>query len=143
MATILEFMSEDHDRLDGIFSRFKKLNADDPARATAPFTDFKDGLLRHILWEEDVLFPIFEEATGMRDSGPTAVMRMEHRQIEKILEDIAGKVLEGERVEIEALQNDLLEVLGSHNEKEEGILYPAIDNLIGEQEREKVIARLI
>jgi len=143
MATILEFMSEDHDRLDAVFEQFKRLKADDRERMKALFADFKTGLLRHIGWEEDILFPIFEKATGMRDSGPTAVMRMEHRQIEKVLEEIASRVLSGELAGIETLQNDLLEVLGSHNNKEEGILYPATDNLISDEEKERVIARLI
>lgn len=142
MVTILEFLSADHDRLDAIFTRFGN-EAEEQNRPQALFAEFKTGLLRHIVWEEDILFPIFEEATGMHDSGPTAVMRQEHRQIEKILDQIEAKVLDGERGGIDTLQNDLLGVLGPHNDKEEGILYPAIDNLIDDPERERVLARLI
>jgi len=36
----------------------------------------------------------------------------------------------------------LLEVLGSHNQKEENILYPAIDNLTNEQEKKQAIERM-
>jgi regulator of cell morphogenesis and NO signaling len=142
MATILEFMSVDHDRLDEIFEGFKKLKQDDIDGAKTLFLDFKAGLEQHIVWEEDILFPIFEEGTGMRDTGPTAVMRMEHRQIRSFLEEIGEKVLMGELQEIDEAKTGLLEVLGSHNQKEENILYPAIDSLTSEQEKEQAITRM-
>jgi iron-sulfur cluster repair protein YtfE (RIC family) len=136
-------MSVDHDRLDDKFEGFEKLKADDIDGARTSFLDFQAGLLRHIAWEEDILFPIFEQETGMRDAGPTAVMRMEHDQIKKFLEEIAGKVLAGELEGIDEVKTGLLEVLGSHNQKEENILYPAIDNLTSEDEKEKVIEKMM
>ena len=141
MATILEFMSDDHNRLDAIFDELA--GEATPAGASELFADFKAGLSRHIGWEEDILFPIFEDASGMHDSGPTAVMRMEHRQIEKVLEEIDLKVSEGELTALGGLQKDLLAVLGPHNDKEEGILYPATDEMIDDAERQQVIAKLI
>ena len=142
MTTIFEFMSVDHDRLDEIFEGFKKLKEDDINGAGKLFLDFKTRLSQHIAWEEGVLFPVFEEKTGMRDTGPTAVMRMEHRHIENFLEAIGEKVLAGELEGVDAAEAGLLEVLGSHNQKEENILYPAIDNLTSEQEKEQMIASM-
>ena len=142
MTTILEFMSVDHDRLDHTFEEFKKLKKDDINRARVLFLNFKAGLEKHIVWEEDILFPIFERGTGMHDTGPTAVMRMEHRQIKNFLEEIGEKVLAGELEGVDALEIGLLEVLGSHNQKEENILYPAIDNLTSEQEKQQAIAKM-
>ena len=138
-TTILEFMSEDHDRLDNLFEEFNKLRKSDISRAKPLFLNFSTGLQAHIAWEEDILFPIFERATGMRDAGPTAVMRMEHRQIKNFLEAISGKVLADE---LDELSIKLLEVLGSHNMKEENILYPAIDDLTNEQEKKQAIERM-
>lgn len=142
MTTILEFMSVDHDRLDNIFSELMALGAGDGERAQALFGDFRSGLERHIVWEEDLLFPIFERATGMRDAGPTAVMRMEHRQIRDILEQIDQTLLADSPPAITDLAKALLEVLGSHNHKEEHILYPAIDNVAEEQERQQAIDQM-
>jgi regulator of cell morphogenesis and NO signaling len=142
MTTITEFMGLDHDRLDDIFERFKPLKEDDLNGASALFDEFKAGLLRHIVWEEDILFPIFEEATGMRDTGPTAVMRMEHRHIKDFLAAISEKIQTEQLEGIDEAENRLLESLGSHNQKEEAILYPTIDNLIGAQGTEQVIAKL-
>ena len=142
MTTILEFVSADHDRLDNIFEEFKALKHNDIDRAKTLFLDFQTGLQQHIVWEEDILFPIFEQGTGMRDTGPTAVMRMEHRQIKHFLEEIGEKVLTGELEGIDEAKIGLLEVLGAHNQKEENILYPAIDNLTSEQDKEKAIQRM-
>ncbi|OGR75277.1 MAG: hypothetical protein A2X40_06035, partial [Elusimicrobia bacterium GWC2_65_9] len=98
----------------------------DPAAAKEKFKGFLKGLTRHIVWEEDVLFPIFEQRTGMRDSGPTAVMRMEHRQIKGHLDEIHEKVRVADPNSDES-ESALLEVLKGHNMKEEHILYPSID----------------
>jgi len=142
MTTIFEFMSMDHDRLDNIFEEFKKLKVSDINGARTLFLDFKAGLQTHIAWEEEILFPIFERETGMRDAGPTAIMRMEHRHIKNFLEEISEKVLAGDLEGIDEAEIGLLEVLGSHNQKEENILYPAIDNLTSEQEKEQSITRM-
>lgn len=75
----------------------------------------------------------------MQDSGPTAVMRMEHRRIKNFLEEIHKKVLAGELEGIATAETGLLEVLRSHNQKEEHVLYPAIDNFVSEQEREEAL----
>ena len=142
MTTIFEFMSMDHDRLDNIFEAFKNLKKSDISGARRSFLEFKAGLQAHIAWEEDILFPIFERETGMRDTGPTAVMRMEHSQIKNLLEEIGQQVLAGDLEESDEAETNLLEVLGSHNQKEESILYPAIDNLTSEQEKEQAIAKM-
>ena len=142
MTTIFEFMSTDHDRLDNMFEGFKNLKKDDMSGARRLFLDFKTGLQAHIAWEEDILFPIFERGTGMHDTGPTAVMRTEHRHIKNFLEEISEKVLAGAVEGIDEAEIGLLEVLGAHNQKEENILYPAIDNLTSEQEKEQAITRM-
>jgi len=143
MTTIFEFMSRDHDRLDNIFEEFKKVRISDMSNSAPLFHDFKAGLQAHIAWEEDIMFPIFERETGMRDAGPTAVMRMEHQHIKKFLEEIGAKIQMGELQGIDEAEIGLLGVLGSHNQKEENILYPALDNLTGEQEKEQVISRMM
>ncbi|HAJ76949.1 MAG TPA: hypothetical protein DCM64_10900 [Gammaproteobacteria bacterium] len=142
MTTLFEFMSIDHDRLDDLFEEFNKLAKSDMGKAKSLFDNFRAGLQRHIIWEEDILFPIFERATGMHETGPTAVMRMEHGQIKNILAAIHEKVLAGESDGIDGLGTQLLGVLGPHNVKEENILYPAIDDLTNEQEKKQAIERM-
>jgi iron-sulfur cluster repair protein YtfE (RIC family) len=127
MESITAHFGADHDRLDGLFTEFQSLKRKDPAAAKEKFKGFLKGLTRHIVWEEDVLFPLFEKRTGMTDSGPTAVMRLEHRQIKVHLDAIHDKVRVADP-ESDAAEAALLQVLKEHNMKEERILYPAIDN---------------
>ena len=92
--TISVFFEKHHDRLDALFQSFQTLKRHDVAKAQEAFKEFKLGLQRHIVWEEDLLFPLWEEKTGMCDGGPTFVMRNEHRQIGEQLESIHHKVVE-------------------------------------------------
>jgi regulator of cell morphogenesis and NO signaling len=139
--TISEFYEQDHDRLDELFKTFQKLKRSDFAKAKESFKEFKFGLQRHIVWEEDVLFPLWEEKTGMSEGGPTFVMRAEHRQIGQQLEAIHRKV-QDQNPDCEQEERGLLDLLGSHNMKEERVLYPAIDQLTSAQERETVFQNM-
>lgn len=131
------FYSHDHDELDGYFNKFKDTKRKNYPLAKEYFKQFKFGLQRHILWEEDILFPIFEEKTGMKENGPTAVMRQEHTQIKSLLEELHKKV-QRKDPESDRQEEDLWTVLKAHNYKEENILYPAIDQLASDEEKEKL-----
>src|SRR5262245_65377049 len=92
VQTVMDKFAADHDRLDALLAEFRRLKRIDYPKAKENFKQFKFGLQRHIVWEEQILFPAFERHTGMRDMGPTAVMRAEHRQIGERLEAIHDKV---------------------------------------------------
>ncbi len=141
METIVSFMEGDHDRLDQIFQNFQKAKNTDPQEAKNLFHEFRMGLRRHIVWEEEILFPLFEEKTGMTDTGPTAVMRMEHEQIKGYMDQIFEKI-NAEDFATENLEQSLVDVLTAHNEKEESILYPAIEDMVNPAEREQLLAKM-
>ena len=130
-----EYLSADHRRLDllfhGLVQAIKEEKNLDYQQSL--FHLFKSGLLRHIHWEETILFPIFEESTGMTQQGPTAVMRGEHEEMRTILVYIEAEVEQGFNVDLLA---DLANCLEAHNMKEEQILYPAIDQISsGDQQK--------
>jgi len=125
---------QDHDRLDALFTTFQQQKRKDMAKAKEAFVEFKFGLQRHIVWEEDVLFPKWEENSGMAEGGPTQVMRTEHRIIGECLEGIHQKV-QANNPDSDLEEQRLVDVLKSHNMKEERILYPSIDQVITDQER--------
>lgn len=135
--TVSAFFEQDHDRLDELFKTFQQLKRSDFPKAKEAFKEFKFGLQRHIVWEEDVLFPLWEKKTGMSESGPTPVMRHEHRQIGQQLEAIHGKVSE-QNPDSDKEEQSLLDLLGSHNRKEELRLYPAIDQVAGTEGQEAI-----
>ena len=139
--TITAFYEQDHDRLDELFKTFQQLKRSDFAKAKDAFKEFKFGLQRHIVWEEDILFPFWEKETGITEGGATSVMRAEHRQIEQQLEAIHGKVAEQDPNSDQAEQA-LLNLLGSHNMKEERVLYPGIDRVTSAGERETIFQNM-
>jgi len=141
MNEITNFMSNDHDRLDEIFKEFQDVKNLDLNRARSLFSQFKSGLERHIVWEEEILFPLFENQTGMRETGPTAVMRMEHRQIKDFLQQIHMAISVGE-TETAQQESGLVAVLTAHNDKEENILYPWIDKSVSEQEKQDSLQKM-
>lgn len=130
---IMSFFAADHDRLDVLFSEFMRLKHEDFPGAKLYFKDFLRGLKRHIVWEEDVLFPLFENKTGNIGSGPTFVMRQEHRLIGEALERLHGKVRLAD-ADCDTQAGELKALLGEHNSKEENILYPMLDRLIQPEE---------
>lgn len=133
MKPITTFMEEDHDRLDGLFKEFQSLKTREFAKAKEAFSEFKRGLQRHIVWEEEFLFPRFEERTGMTNGGPTGVMRLEHRRIKELLTAIHDRLAAGS-TDTEGYEHELQEVLMVHNTKEEAVLYPAIDRCVPEKD---------
>lgn len=139
--TITSYYEKDHDRLDLLFKQFQASKREDFAAAKNYFREFKTGLQRHIVWEEEILFPTFEEKMGMQNTGPTVVMRSEHRQIKAALEAIHEKIQRQDpNSDIE--EEQLLSTLKQHNLKEEQILYPAIDRLVEEEGRKKIFQQM-
>jgi len=134
---VSEFFGQDHDRLDELFKTFQKFKRSDFAKAKEAFKEFKFGLQRHIVWEEDILFPLWEEKTGVSEGGPTFVMRAEHRRIGQHLEAIHDKMAE-QNLEGDQEEQVLLDLLSSHNMKEERVLYPSIDEVTTQVERDAV-----
>ena len=72
----------------------------------------------------------------MTESGPTPVMKNEHRQIGQQLEAIHRKVTD-QNPDSDQEEQALLDLLGSHNRKEERALYPAIDQVTSPEERDR------
>jgi regulator of cell morphogenesis and NO signaling len=140
-----EYMAWDHDRLDAILvETCAALSRGAVEESRRLFGEFRTGLLRHIRMEEEVLFPAFEQATGMFGGGPTAVMRMEHREIEKILESMRV-CLESSGVtpdRFEPLRQSLLAVLVDHNAKEEHVVYPMTDHHHTPQARDGIVRKM-
>jgi iron-sulfur cluster repair protein YtfE (RIC family) len=140
-STIKAAFAADHDRLEELFAHFRRSKQSDLAQAKEFFKEFKIGLQRHIVWEEQILFPLFEQKTHMFHSGPTEVMREEHRQIGAYLEALHNKVRQYDP-NSENEEWALLAALEIHNQKEENILYPALDRFLSPKEKAEAFAAM-
>jgi iron-sulfur cluster repair protein YtfE (RIC family) len=139
--TISNYYEVDHDHLDGLFRNFQRARQTDVGKAIEFFMEFREGLQRHIIWEEEILFPLFERKTGLFHRGPTDVMRLEHRQIIKHLEEIHNH-LKQNNTHTEHEEGMLLSLLSAHNDKEEYILYPSIDRSLESNERDSIFMQM-
>jgi len=120
----------DHRHCDGLFA-----TAEDAAQRTdwaacrERFDAFRAAMLQHFEIEENVLFPAFEQATGMT-MGPTAMMRSEHAQMRGLLENMTAVIAAGRRDDYLGLSETLLLYMQQHNLKEENVLYPMSDQVL-------------
>lgn len=140
--TISDYLESDHRRLDALLPDvLTLLEKEDVAAAAEQFAEFSAGLRRHIDAEERVLFPVFEEKTGIT-GGPTQVMRMEHQEIKswmtRISDALSVRNVSGARQGL----NMLTDVLSSHNMKEEHILYPMTDGATDDSERAALVREM-
>ena len=139
--SIRTFFRNDHERLDRLLADFRSSKRTEFARAAEAFREFLAGLKRHIRWEEEVLFSAFETDDENRSSGPTVVMRAEHRKIEEALQRLDDCVRDG-NPDCDEEEADLLEVLQAHNFKEERVVYPLADRILGAAEKEALLHRI-
>jgi uncharacterized protein (DUF2249 family) len=145
LREITEALSWDHDRLDALeAAAFEARAGADLELAQRSYAAFAHGLLRHIRFEEELLFPLFEERAGLSPMmGPTAVMRSEHREIERRLQAIAAEIgLARPQADLESRRRAFHEVMRAHNDKEEQVLYPAVDRTLSAEESDALVARI-
>jgi iron-sulfur cluster repair protein YtfE (RIC family) len=137
MRAILDFLGSDHRACDDLFASAEAAAQKNWDSARGLFERFQAAMAHHLAMEEDILFPAFEARTGMR-AGPTQVMRMEHEQMRSLLQDMASAVEVGNRNGYLGLSETLNILLQQHNLKEETMLYPMSDQVLG-GEREGLI----
>jgi len=91
---------------------------------------FREALEAHLTLEEERLFPALEEAEP-HALGPTGVMRQEHRHMRALAEELAQALAARERDRYLGAAETLLVLMQQHNAKEEHVLYPMSDRLLG------------
>lgn len=141
---VFSYLAWDHDRLDAILESARAgVESELWEDARGRIAEFREGLFRHIAIEENVLFPVFEDATGIREEGPTSVMRHEHADIKEAVEGMAASIDEQSTDGFERCHANLLGVLVEHNMKEENILYPATDRAVDDVARNRLVEALL
>jgi len=131
MANIKDFMTQDHRNCDEIFSQMEEAVANKSEDAIKKFEIFYDDLTNHFKMEEMVLFPQFEQKTGMTQ-GPTQVMVMEHEQMRGLLGQMVEAISSKDDDKFFGLSETLMILMQQHNMKEEQMLYTMIQQHLGE-----------
>jgi hemerythrin-like domain-containing protein len=124
MSTIPDYMTEKHRHCDEIFTQAESAVAKKNwSEANKQWATFNDELELHLQAEENILFPQFEQATGMT-AGPTQVMRGEHQQMRVLVNDLNEALNVENKDKFLGLSETLMVLMQQHNMKEEMMLYP-------------------
>lgn len=133
---INSLLSDDHIQIHEAFDNFQYAVSQHKPMLSQQllFHLFKSSLLKHVHWEETVLFPLYRDITK-QTVCPTQLMCVQHKEISEYLTTLEAQQNTG--FELTAV-NLLGAVLMKHNAYEERILYPAIEELSHGMMKEKI-----
>ena len=127
-----EYFTLDHRNCDSQWAEVEAAaDGGEAAVVSRLWQRFDSNLRQHLAMEEEVVFPAFEQATGMTSGGPTFVMRSEHEQMRGLLAQMAEAAVSGNLQELLDQGDTLLMLIQQHNQKEEGMLYPMAERALG------------
>jgi len=132
MPGIKEFLTNDHRQCDEIFAQMEEAVANKTSDAISKFEDFHTAMTHHFDMEEKVLFPAFENKSGMTQ-GPTQVMRNEHEQMRRIMTQMLEAIENKNEERFFGLSETLMMLTQQHNMKEEQMLYTMAEQHLGTQ----------
>ncbi|AXX94481.1 MULTISPECIES: hemerythrin domain-containing protein [Arcobacter] len=131
MSTISSFLTADHRACDEEFANLENAVASSNwEEAKVKMEKFASDLLHHFEMEEKVMFPTFEEVTGMRE-GPTMIMTMEHNQMRQLLNSLKEDLEKKDKNHFFGVSESLMMLMQQHNMKEEQMLYRMADAHLG------------
>ena len=140
--TIKDFMTHHHRGCDQLLALAEDaLDKNDFEDAQKKYDDFKEETLKHFEMEENYLFLLFEEKSGMTQ-GPTQMMRMEHTQAKMLFSKLDEAMSQKERYRFFSLSESLMILLQQHNAKEEQMLYTMIQSHLN-ADNETIVGELM
>ncbi len=137
--TIKDFMTNMHRECDHLLTQAEDLLDNKKfEEAHNKYDAFKTQTLLHFAMEEEYLFPLLEDKSGMGSMGPTNVMRMEHAQAKALFEKMDDAYKEHDTDRAFSLGESMNILLQQHNLKEEQMLYTMMNNTLAENTQEIV-----
>ena len=140
MSDIKEFMTQDHRECDRVFAELEDAVLKDSDDISEKFEKLNDDLNNHFSMEEIVLFPAFDQVSGMKDS-PARVMEMEHEQIRELLSKIRRAIKEKDKDKFFSISETLMIIIQQHNMKEEQLLYTVAQEYLSD-DADHLISRM-
>jgi len=129
---LLDMLADEHSRCDELFAQAESAAQEgDLPRTEEIFGRLELGLERHFRMEEEGFFGEVERGMGFMGGGPTAVMRDEHQQMRGMLRRMAGTLADGNLDDYMATGETMLFLMEQHNMKEEQMLYPMAEDVLG------------
>jgi hemerythrin-like domain-containing protein len=133
MNAISDFMTNNHRECDHLFAIAEEsVAAEKWQKAQPEFDAYRSDMERHLTMEEAVFFPAFDAKTGM-EGGPTFVMRSEHQQMRKLIDEMAHRIAAKDGDGYLGVSETLMVLMQQHNMKEEQMLYRMMDQTFGDE----------
>jgi hemerythrin-like domain-containing protein len=143
-----EFMVSDHRRLEQMLHRLQELVFEADWRRAEQFALFiATGLEKHILMEEQVLFPLLAARISFFREKELGAFQHEHQQILGLISTIRERLTqvlqssapaETEAAVVKAL-HDFLRKFSHHRDKEEKYVYATTDLLLSKEEVDRMV----
>ena len=127
--TITDALLGEHGVIYALLEQLTSRPFDSAEEARAQAAELAAGLATHAHLEDELLFVALEVPLGP-NGGPLAVMRAEHAEVEGTLERLT-RVEDVQ--EAETLADHLATVAREHFAKEEQVLFPMAEELLGEE----------
>ena len=130
---LASYFSDHHRLCDAAWAAVEQaVEQGDESVVARTFAEYSRVQRLHLAMEEELMFPAFEECTGMT-GGPTQVMRMEHQQMRGVLDQMAAALEQRDSQELLDQGDTLQMLIQQHNQKEEGVLYPMAHQALADQ----------
>jgi uncharacterized protein (DUF2249 family)/hemerythrin-like domain-containing protein len=121
-----ELLEADHRRLDGSLTEVTTLARQHLFRsARQRFAEFRYGLERHLVMEEQLVFPVLRRLVGTPDPCPRLLG--EHGVIRHLLDELEWTLRREDSATVVGQASDLCEVLRIHCGREAREVYPSVD----------------
>jgi iron-sulfur cluster repair protein YtfE (RIC family) len=142
---------EIHKQLDELFLEHQRfLLRLDPLAASAALEAYTKALFAHMRDEEELMIPLYRERAEVPVGGAAEIFLGEHdkmRQYLHLFKEGVTKLAEAEDLEREVIflldsQHIFKRLLVHHDTRERKILYPLLDQVMTEHERESLFALL-
>jgi len=131
--SIIGIFLEDHDRIESMLSDFKKHKHEGSKKTYELFKDLSGALVRHF-HQEEILYSTYKHKTG-QIIAVLQTVREEHEIILKKLSKINDSLMK-QNSDIDV--SELFTLLQRHKNVEDRLLYPELDRVLTDKEREEV-----
>jgi len=143
MNATLDQLRREHQRVLSELTDIERrtLPGGDSGASVAAFSGFLAGeVARHFTLEEEALFPLLGRHLS-HEMGPLAIMLSEHAQFRQLQDGLLHALDSGDRHRQDTCARALIELLRTHIAKEDNVLFPMAEHLLGPDEKAEVDRR--
>ena len=140
-ASIDAVLTADHVRLDRIFDEVRGEIERGASRSRVVLEVLRRELLKHMEWEEKLLFPAILEANPRYKASTLESLTIDHDRLKERLGDLDACLSDGCFEAARKVLDEFRAFLEGHNRDEEKGIYIDADRMISEQERRRILAR--